>query len=123
MVTITKHFQREDAEGNPYSMLEISGEMEILFSKATGMPYATNRKCSMPATFPAEVCMSLLGKQISGSIKKIDCEAYDYTVPETGEVIRLEHRWQYAPETNGANEEAIFGALAKKPSIIKAGKQ
>ena len=122
MVTITKHFQREDAEGNNYSMLELTGDMEILFSKASGRPYASARRCSMPATFPAEVCMSLLGKQIPGSIKKIECEAYDYTVPETGEVIHLEHRWSFEPETNGANEEAIFGALAKKPSIIKAGK-
>ncbi len=122
MVTVTKHFQREDAEGNMYSMLELTGDMEIMFSKASGRPYATARRCSMPATFPAEVCISLLGKQIPGSIKKIECESYDYTVPETGEIIQLEHRWQYAPETSGDSEEAVFGSLAKKPSIIKAGK-
>ena len=121
MVTVTKHFLREDAEGNNYSMLELTGDMEIMFFKASGRPYATARRCSMPATFAPEVCIGLLGKQIPGSIKKIDCESYDYTVPETGETIQLEHRWQYAPETTGT-EEAVFGSLSKKPSIIKVAK-
>ena len=122
MVTITKHFQREDAEGNQYSMLELSGDIEVQISKASGRPYFLTRKCSIPAALPSEMCISLLGKQIPGNIKKIDCEAYDYTVPSTGEVIQLKHRFEFQPETSGATEEAVFGSLAKKSSIIKAGK-
>lgn len=121
MVTVSKHYEREDAEGNSYSMLELTGDMEIVFSKATARPYATARRCSMPATFSAEVCIGLIGKQIPGSIKKVECEPYEYKLPESGETIELTHRWQYAPETTGT-EEAVFGNLAKKPSLIKAGK-
>ncbi|MDI9319817.1 MAG: hypothetical protein QM530_05000 [Phycisphaerales bacterium] len=33
-----------------------------------------------------------------GSIAKIECEPYDYTLPETGEVIQLSHTYGYIPE-------------------------
>ena len=33
-----------------------------------------------------------------GSVQKVQCEAYDYNVQETGEVISLTHRYEYVEE-------------------------
>jgi hypothetical protein len=34
-------------------------------------------------------------------------DAYDYTVPETGEVIKLEHQWDYVPEEGMSNTKVV----------------
>jgi hypothetical protein len=31
-------------------------------------------------------------------VVKVECEAYEYTIKETGEVVELSHRWEYRPE-------------------------
>ena len=33
-----------------------------------------------------------------GSIARMECESYDYTVPETGEIISLAHTYEYLPD-------------------------
>ncbi len=35
---------------------------------------------------------------IKGSIEKVECEPYQHTIKETGEVITLNHKYEYKPE-------------------------
>ena len=51
----------------------------------------------MTATFGENVAASLIGSQVSGKIIRAEVEPYNYTVPETGEVLLLSHRWLYSP--------------------------
>lgn len=33
-----------------------------------------------------------------GSIVRKQCDPYEYTLPETGEIIKLAHQWDYQPD-------------------------
>lgn len=94
--------------GNPYFALELtSDEPEIVLSQ-TGRYYITTRKCTMSSTLPESICKSMIGKQFPGSISKVECEPYEFTVPETGEVITRHHRYEYIPQEAASPEQAVF---------------
>ena len=95
MVTVIDYLQRQNAKGEDFFMLELQGEMEIVTSAQTGMAYATARKAKLPTTFNEATCASMVGKELPGSIKRVDCEPYEYTISESGETIELSHRWEY----------------------------
>lgn len=40
----------------------------------------------------------LIGSEFPGIIMKQECEPYEYTISDTGEVITLNHRYVYLPE-------------------------
>ena len=107
MVTITGYEKRDGDKGEFY-LLQLQGDMEINFSKKTGLPYATMKKCMIPSTFNEATCRSLIGKQISGSIGKTKTDPYEYTVPETGETITLDFQYTYCPEEVPQMEKAVF---------------
>lgn len=110
MVTVSNYLQRENAEGKPFFMLELTGELEIVVSQTTGKPYATIRKVSIPTTFDENMCKLMIGKQMPGQIVKVELEeAYDYANKETGEVVSLNHRYEYsATEKVQTMEQAVF---------------
>ncbi len=33
-----------------------------------------------------------------GTIERVPCKAHDFTIQESGEVIKLAYRWDYQPE-------------------------
>ena len=78
-------------------MLVVQGDMEVVTSSQTGKCYATARKANLATTFNEPTCAAMVGKELPGSIQKVSCEPYDYTVPATGEVIELDYRWEYNP--------------------------
>jgi hypothetical protein len=45
-----------------------------------------------------------------GAIVKVECDSYEYTLPETGEIIHLTHRYEYSPH-GGSNEQAVFSEI------------
>jgi hypothetical protein len=98
MVTITKYHLRESKDGKPFIALELQGDIELVQSLETGNFYATARKCSITSTFDEETAKRIIGTQMPGSIVRVQTEAYDFLVPESGEIIRLAHRYQYRPE-------------------------
>jgi len=98
MVTVTNYQVRESKEGKPFVTLELVGDVEMVQSATTGRFYATARKCSMSSTFTEEVAKTLVGKQIRGSIVRVESDQYEFAIPQTGEVILLSHRWDYIPE-------------------------
>ena len=106
MVTIVDFKERVNADGETFFALILEGDIEMVQSSETGRHYATARRSSISSTFTEERCKQLIGKQMPGSIKKITCEEYDYTLPETGEIIQLSHRYEYVPEEQ--MEDAVF---------------
>ncbi len=98
MVTVKNYALRQSKDGKQFIALELQGDLELIQSMETGNFYATVRKCSITSTFDEATAKALIGTKMPGSIKRVETEAYDFTVPETGEVIKLAHSWQYVPE-------------------------
>lgn len=96
MVTVTgfKTVQLED--GQSYVNLILSGDLEMVQSTETGNFYATTRRASMSCTFDEATAALMVGKQLDGSITKIDVEPYDYLL-DSGEKVEMTHRWVYVP--------------------------
>ena len=98
MVTIINYHLRESKEGEEFVTLELQGDLEMVQSMQTGKFYATAKRCSITSTFTEEAAKELIGRKLPGSIARVATEAYDYTVPDSGEVISLAHTYQYVPE-------------------------
>jgi hypothetical protein len=96
-VTIVGIKACQNQEGNSFIALELQGEPIVSQSATTGKFYITAKRASMPSTFDEVTANGLIGTQIPGRIEKSACPEYDYTVPETGELIRLSHRWEFVP--------------------------
>jgi hypothetical protein len=108
MVTISNYEVRQGTDKKDFFVLILQGEVEFVFSQTTGLPYAMVPKCSMPATFDEATCKAMIGKQVPGSIQKVECEPYDYTLPRTKEVIQLDYNYVYSPLVSATVEKAVF---------------
>ena len=98
MVQIVDYAERTSSLGEKFFALILQGSLEMVKSKETGSYYATAKKASVASTFTEETCNVIMGQEIPGSIQRIPCEPYEFTVPGTGEVLVLEHRWIYLKE-------------------------
>jgi hypothetical protein len=109
MVTVSDYLQRVPVEGEPYFVLELTNqELEMVVSQQTGRFYATVRKCYIPATFPEVVCKMMIGKQLPGCINRSDCDPYEFTIAETGEIITRTHRYEYQPIEQSSMEQTVL---------------
>lgn len=117
MVTITNFKERQREDGTTFFVLEVQGGIEMVKSQQTGNFYATAKKATLSSTFDEATCKGLIGTQMPGSIQKIECEPYEYTVKETGEVLLLNHRYAYVQEesvqVNNSSEFANPDAFSK----------
>lgn len=98
MVTVTGYRLAKSKDDKEFIALELMGDVEMIQSLLTGYFYATARKASITSTFNEATAQGLIGSKLSGKIIKVESEPYDYTVAETGEVIKLAHKYQYQPE-------------------------
>ena len=103
MVRIVNYQKRTTEEGKEFFTLELQGGIEIVKSQETGKSYMTARKASMSCTFDELTCQSLIGTELPGSVKKVVCEEYSYTIKETGELITLSHRFEYVEQEAPTN--------------------
>lgn len=99
MVTVKDFKVRGSKDGEEFFVLVLQGGVMPVKSKATGRTYFTAKTCTVPSTFDEETCKSIVGSQFPGQIVRVEAEPYEYTVPETGEIITLEHRWEYRDAT------------------------
>ena len=99
MVIVTDVIEKINSQSEkPFVLLEISGGLEMVQSQGTGKFYATMRKCRVPSTFNLDVAKMLIGTTIPGTVVRVEVDGYEYTVPSTGEVIKLAHSYAYQPE-------------------------
>ena len=94
-------YQKDD--GTEFCALKVQSGVEAVKSKQTGKMYLTARTATVPCTFDENTCKSLIGSELSGTIRKVSVEPYEYTVPDSGEIITLTERNEFVSE-----EEAII---------------
>ena len=111
MVTVMD-FKAIETEESYYVILQLQGDLAVVRSSKTGRCYATAKQCWISCTFTDDVAEQLVGQKIPGSIEKVECKPYKYTIPDTGEIIDLSHRWLYAPE--GEEPDASINVQAPK---------
>ena len=109
MVRIIDYVKRQSSEGEEFFLLVLRGGLQIVKSEESGRYYATFKESKLPTTFDESTCKSLIGEEIPGSIVKVSTEPYDYTVPETGEILNLSHRWEYQKEGDTLKEIVFEG--------------
>ena len=102
MVRILNYQKRTTEEGKEFFTLELQGGIEMVKSQETGKFYLTARKISISSTFDEVTCKSLIGTELPGSVQKVECDPYEYTIRETGEVISLSHRYEYVGTSTSA---------------------
>lgn len=110
MVTVSNYSVRKNAESNSFVTLALQGDLEMVQSLETGKFYATVRTCNISSTLDESTAALMVGKQMPGSIVKVQCEPYEYTIPETGEVVNLSHRYTYSPV-----EQTV---VQQKPAVV-----
>jgi hypothetical protein len=107
MVKVIDYKLRNSLNGNPFYALVLQGGIEMVTS-ASGNSYLSAKTVSIPTTFTEQVCASLVGSELPGSIVREEVEPYEYTVPETGELLLLTHRYIYLDQ-----EEPVQPASAE----------
>lgn len=107
MVTVINFEKRINSKKEEFLVLELQGDVEMLRAVSTGKFYVHARTASITTTLNEATCRGLIGTKFQGEIKKVDCEAYSYTIPGTTEVITLNHNYQYFAE-NANMEETIL---------------
>lgn len=107
-----KSILKED--GTEFFALVVQGGIEAVKSQETNRMYLTAKTANVPCTFSQTTCESLIGSELPGTVKKVEVEPYDYTVPSTGEMITLNHRYQYIDEVT----EVIQQNLADKLEVL-----
>ena len=120
MVRIVNYQKRTTEEGKEFFTLELQGGIEVVKSQETGKNYITARKASMSCTFDEFTCQSLIGTELPGSVQKVNCEEYKYTIKETGEIISLSHRFEYVEreepvQTPERSKTTIEDFMSKSP--------
>lgn len=98
MVRIINYKKRTAKDGKEFFALELSGGIEMVKSKSTGMYYATAKKTTITSSFDEETCKSLVGTEIPGYIAKVECDPYTLVNEETGEEQTVTSRNMYVPE-------------------------
>ena len=107
MVKIIDFKERETKEGDIFYSLVVQGDVEFVESKETGRYYATAKKAFVACTFDESTCAALIGSEIPGSIKREECEPYEYVNTDTGEVSILSHTNVYSPEESSKDKPKI----------------
>lgn len=98
MVKITGYrILTNGTSGESFNALLVQGVV-LVKSKETSAYYATSKQASIPCTFSEDVCKSMIDHEIDGSLKRFDCAPYTVTNQETGEIIKLNYRYEYVPE-------------------------
>jgi hypothetical protein len=107
MVQIIDFIKRTNGEGKEFNILILQGSPEFITSTKTGNVYATARRVSITSTFDDNVCKSLIGTKYPGEIERVESEPYEFKIPESGEVVLLNHKYRYSPNP-ATIEENVF---------------
>jgi hypothetical protein len=107
MVKIIDFVKRQNKDGEEFNALIIQGGLEMVKSNTTGRYYATSKKASVTSTLDDATCKELIGEKIPGSVQKVECQPYEFTLKETGEIITLNYRWMYLKEGETLKEKVV----------------
>ena len=113
MVTIVdfKSYKRED--GSIFNSLVVQGGVEAVKSQETGKMYLTAKTARVPSTFNEVTCKFLIGHQLPGKVCKVVTDPYEYAIPDTGEIISLNHHYEYIAE-----QEAVLNDNTVEKEVV-----
>lgn len=111
MVSVINYQLVEKENGEDFLMLVLQGGIEAVKSQATGKMYFTARTVKVPATFDEATCKSLIGSQFEGTIVKVPSDSYEYTIKETGEIVTINHRYEFVTGAEALNEQLVNSEL------------
>jgi len=107
MVTVKEIKKAENSQGEEFYGLMVQSGAVPVKSKQTGRVYFTAKKAFVATTFDEETASSMVGMELEGSIRKVICDPYEYTIEETGEVLTLTHRWEYYDPALELEEQVV----------------
>ena len=102
MVTVTNYKVHEKEDGDTYIRLQLSGGINMVKSKVSGLFYATARRASIACTLSEEGAKAMIGTVLDGEIEKVESDPYDFTL-DTGETVELTHKWVFVPSEVNAS--------------------
>lgn len=114
MVVVKEVKSYESAQGKEFFGLIVQSGAIPVRSKDTGRIYLTAKTAFVPTTFDELMCNSLIGSEFPGTIKQVECKEYDFTIKETGEVVIMNHRWEYVDDSL----EIIEKQVVKQASVF-----
>ena len=65
----------------------------------------------------------LIGEKIPGSIEKVSCEPYEYTIRESGETITLDFTYQFVSEGSRFKSPVITNQLHTDTEVFSTNGQ
>lgn len=98
MVTITNFKEVQTADGREFVSIELQSEPKLVQSPTTGNFYLTVNKTRVTTALPVDVCKTLIGQTLPGTVEKIQVEPYEVVNKETGEVKTFHHIFVYTPD-------------------------
>jgi hypothetical protein len=107
MVTVKEIKRAENSKGEEFFMLVVQSGAMAVKSKKTGRAYFTAKTAFVSTTFDEKTASSLIGAEFEGEIVKIECDPYEYTIKETGEIIELSHRWEFVDPVLEAEKQVV----------------
>ena len=107
MVTVKDYLKRKNKTGGEFFVLVLSGGIEPVKS-SDGSLYFTSRACTVAASFDEEMCKDLIGTKFPGSIEKVPCEPYNYSIPNTDKVVELSYKWDYVDNPQEMMKEQLL---------------
>lgn len=107
MVTVKEIRKAENSSGEEFYGLIVQSGAVAVKSKKTGRIYLTAKTAFVATTFDELTASSLIGAEFDGSIRKVMCDPYEYTIKETGEVIEMNHRWEYVDPALEMEEQVV----------------
>ena len=110
MVSVIDYKSVEKENGEDFLMLVLQGGIEAVKSQATGKMYFTARTVKVPATFDEATCKSLIGSQFEGTIVKVPSDSYEYTIKETGEIVTINHRYEFVTGVDAILKEQLVNS-------------
>ncbi len=100
-----KAYKREDE--TEFCVLIVQGGVEAVKSKETGKIYLTTRQARVSSTFDVTTCKNLIGTELNGIISKVEVEPYEYVDEKTGDILNLNHRYEYLTEQENVLKENV----------------
>jgi hypothetical protein len=107
MVTIVGFQKRTNAKDQEFNVLVLQGGIELIKSSETGNYYASAKRATITCTFDERMCRQLIGSKLPGTVERVPCEEYDFSIPGTEEVVKLSHTYRYDAEPASV-EEHVF---------------
>ena len=118
MIRIIDYRIRQNSDGEPFLALIVQCGISLVKSQETGLYYATAKKASIPSTFDEKTCQSLIGQELDGSIERMNCEPYEFTSEQTGEIMVLDHRWVFVKNDETVEEPVEQEVPEEEPELV-----